>query len=81
MSNLNFSAGGSGVKPTAQNCKQQKVLDKNAQKLTSKEKSLALQRAKKAFKSKNPFVTVAVQPSYIGIGQNKNNSVSIQFIA
>ncbi|XWS41975.1 hypothetical protein CRYUN_Cryun17cG0128500 [Craigia yunnanensis] len=67
------AAGGSGVEPTTQNCKQQKFIDKHVQKLTSKEKSLALQRAKKAFKSKNPFVKIAVQPSYIGIGQNKNN--------
>ncbi|XVE87217.1 hypothetical protein DITRI_Ditri18aG0098400 [Diplodiscus trichospermus] len=75
------SRGATGVKHTTQNCKQQKVLDKNVQKLTGKEKSLALQRSKRAFKSNNPFVMVAIQPSYIGIGRNKNNTnIPLEFV-
>ncbi|XVF61915.1 hypothetical protein PTKIN_Ptkin08bG0173200 [Pterospermum kingtungense] len=70
-------AGGNGVKPTAGNCKQEKVIEKNVQKLSGEEKVWALEKAKQAFKSENPFVTVAMQPSYIGTARNNHHHVNI----
>ncbi|XVF17775.1 hypothetical protein REPUB_Repub10bG0152600 [Reevesia pubescens] len=75
------SRGNSGVKRNAQNRKQPKVLDENVRTLTREEKYLALERAKRAFKSKNPYTMLVIQPSCIGIGLNKSNTnIPLSFV-
>ncbi|KAK9040193.1 hypothetical protein V6N11_015368 [Hibiscus sabdariffa] len=45
-------------------------------KLKGEEKSLVLERAKRAFKSNNPFFMVAIQPSYTAAGHNVHMPVA-----
>lgn len=71
------------MKPTTGNCKQQKDVEKNVQTLSKAKVCLGCERVKQEFKSENrdnPFVLVAMQPSYL-IGENKSGVVSFQFIA
>ncbi|XP_039011601.1 putative B3 domain-containing protein Os03g0621600 [Hibiscus syriacus] len=60
-------------------CTQLKEGNKNVKKLKGKAKSLVLERAKRAFKSSNPFFMVTIQPSYIGVGHIKVH-IPVEFV-